>query len=55
MTFCPLLDVYTTKMVDPLIPLPVPIATQELLVGAVICRNISPVPEEEVASGMFML
>ncbi len=42
-----------TKILEPDIPLPCPKATHEYVVGALIWKKMSPLPEEAVFSGMF--
>jgi hypothetical protein len=54
-TLFPLLDAYMMNIEAPDIWLPVPIPTHPLLLGPVICRKTSPLPEEEVESGMLIL
>lgn len=52
-TFFPSEEVYMMKMFAPFIWVPCPSATHCILVGAVIWKKISPVPEEAVEPGML--
>jgi hypothetical protein len=42
-----------TIILDPDMPVPVPMAAQPYLTGLLICRKTSPLFDEAVESGMF--